>query len=111
MMEAGILGFGGWVTVLRDSPHATVTALDVKGQQAHLKTPAMVGVLMPGGSVHGLHGWEAMGWAVLDCIEDSIRSPHGVDYLLHRGSNTLIKQITRLEPETGTIVGPTINPR
>ena len=93
MTEAGVLvGFGGRVTVLRDSPPATVAAPDVKGEQAHLETPAMMGVPQPGGTVHGLHGWEATGWIVLDCREDGIGSPHCVDYLLHRGSNTPIKQ-------------------
>ena len=93
MTEAGALvGFSGRVPVLRDSPPTTVAVLDVKGQKAHLKTPAMVGVPKPGGGVHGLHGWEATGWIVLDRSEDGIRSPHCINDLSHRVSNTLIKQ-------------------
>lgn len=93
MTEAGALvGFSGRVPVLRDSPPTTVAVLNVKGQQAHLKTPAMVGVPMAGGGVHGLHGWEATGWIVLDLSEDGIRSPHSTNDLSHRVSNTLIKQ-------------------
>jgi hypothetical protein len=114
MTEAGALvGFGGRVTVLRDSPPTTVAVLDMKGQQAHLKTPAMVGVPMPGGGVHGLHGWEATGWIVLDLSEDGIRSPHCINDLLHRAINTLCKQplfvlrarnrkMAHCQPQTGS---------
>jgi hypothetical protein len=47
---------------------------------------------MAGGGVHGLHGWEATGWIVLDLSEDGIRSPHCINDLSHRVSDTLSKQ-------------------